>query len=63
MRYTAFVVPVTKRHFAPGQLQFITSGGYHRTEPFDSSRSRPRRDFVEVPPATSGGSRDLLAAK
>jgi hypothetical protein len=61
VRYTGLVMPFSRLHFARGQFQFITSSGYRRTELFDGSRLR--RDFVELSPATSGGSRDLLAAK
>jgi REP element-mobilizing transposase RayT len=39
-------MPVSRRHFAPGQLQFITSSTYRRTKLFDSHRFRC--DFVEV---------------
>jgi hypothetical protein len=40
MRYTAVVVPVSQRCFAPGQLQFITSSVYCRMKLFDSPRLR-----------------------
>jgi len=46
IRYTALAMPVSRRHFAPGQLQFITSSTYRRTKLFDSHRFRC--DFVEV---------------
>ena len=46
IRYTPLVMPVSRRHFAPGQLQFITSSTYRRTKLFDSHRLRC--DFVEV---------------
>ena len=46
MPYTALAMPVSRRHFAPGQLQFITSSTYRRTMLFDSHRFRC--DFVEV---------------
>ena len=39
-------MPVYKRHFEPGQLQFITASAYRRTKLFDSDRFR--RNFVEV---------------
>ncbi|MGO8734634.1 MAG: transposase, partial [Terriglobia bacterium] len=39
-------MPVSRRHFAPGQLQFITSSVYRRTKLFDSQRLRS--NFVEV---------------
>ena len=45
MRYTAVVVPVSQRYFAPGQLQFITSSVYCRLKLFDSPRLRG--GFVE----------------
>jgi putative transposase len=37
-------MPVSRRHFAPGQLQFITSSPYRRTKLFESHRFRS--DFV-----------------
>jgi 8-oxo-dGTP pyrophosphatase MutT (NUDIX family) len=37
-------MPVSRRHFAPGQLQFITSSTYRRTRLFESHRFRC--DFV-----------------
>jgi putative transposase len=37
-------MPVSRRHFAPGQLQFITSSTYRRTKLFESHRFRC--DFV-----------------
>ena len=40
MRYTAAAMPVSRRYFAPGQLQFITSSVYRRRKLFDSSRLR-----------------------
>ena len=40
-------MPVSRRHFSPGQLQFITSSTYRRTKLFD--RHHLRCDFVEVP--------------
>jgi REP element-mobilizing transposase RayT len=46
MRYTAVVVPVSQRYFAPGQLQFITSSVYCRMKLFDNPRLRG--EFVEV---------------
>ena len=39
-------MPFSTRHFAPGQLQFITSSTYRRAKLFDSHRFRC--DFVEV---------------
>jgi REP element-mobilizing transposase RayT len=39
-------MPVSRRHLAPGQLQFITSSTCRRTKLFDSRRIRC--DFVEV---------------
>ena len=39
-------MPVSRRHFSPGQLQFITSSVYRRTRLFD--RQRLRSNFVEV---------------
>jgi hypothetical protein len=39
-------MPVSRRYFAPGQLQFITSSVYRRLKLFDSQRLR--RDFGEV---------------
>jgi hypothetical protein len=38
VRYTAFAVPVSRRYFAPGQFEFITSGVYRRLKVFDSYR-------------------------
>lgn len=35
-----------KRHYAPGELQFLTSSTYRRARLFDSERFR--RDFVEI---------------
>ena len=35
-----------RRHFEPGQLQFITTSTYRRTKLLDSDRFR--RDFLEV---------------
>jgi len=46
IRHSPPAVPVSRRHFAPGQLQFITSSTYRRTMLFDSHRFRC--DFVEV---------------
>ncbi|MGD0007082.1 MAG: transposase [Terriglobia bacterium] len=46
IRYAALAMPVSGRHFAPGQLQFITSSTYRRMKLFDSHR--PRCNFVEV---------------
>jgi putative transposase len=46
MRYTAVIVPVSQRYFAPGRLQFITSSVYCRMKLFDSPRLRG--EFVEV---------------
>ncbi len=40
------IVPVYRRHFHPGQLQFITTGSYSRAKLFESDRFR--QDFVEV---------------
>jgi len=42
----ALGVPTHKRHFAPGQLQFLTSSTYHRAKLFESDRFR--WSFVEV---------------
>jgi REP element-mobilizing transposase RayT len=39
-------MPVARRHFAPGQLQFITSSVYRRLKLFDSQRLRFM--FVEL---------------
>ena len=39
-------MPVYRRYFDPGQLQFITSSTYRRVKLFDSERFR--RDFVDV---------------
>jgi hypothetical protein len=44
MRYTALGMPVSRPHFAPRQLQFITSSTYRRTKLFDGHRFRC--DFV-----------------
>ena len=46
MRYTACAMPVSRRYFAPGQLQFITSSLHRRLKLFDSDRLRLL--FVEV---------------
>ena len=46
MRYNTLPMPVSRRHFSPGQLQFITSSVYRRMKLFDSHRLRA--DFVEV---------------
>ena len=46
MRYTDAATPVSRRYFAPGQLQFITSSVYRRRRLFDSLRLRGL--FVEV---------------
>ena len=46
IRCTPLAMPVSSRHFAPGQLHFITSGTYRRTKLFDSHRFRC--DFIEV---------------
>jgi hypothetical protein len=46
LRYTAFAMSVSRRYFAPGQLQFITSSVYRRLKLFDSDRLRLM--FVEV---------------
>jgi hypothetical protein len=40
------VIPLYRRHFEPGQLQFITSSTYRRTKLFEHDRSRSM--FVEV---------------
>ncbi len=40
------IMPVYRRHFPPGQLQFITTSTDRRTKVFDSERFR--RDFVEI---------------
>ena len=42
----ALVMPTHKRHFAPGQLQFLTSSTYHRGKLIESDRFR--WSFVEV---------------
>jgi len=42
----ALVMPTHKRHFAPGDLQFLTSSTYHRAKLFESDRFR--WSFVEV---------------
>ena len=39
-------MPVSRRYFAPGQLQFITSSVYRRLKLLESDRHR--RDFVET---------------
>ena len=39
-------MPLYRRHFEPGQLQFLTTSTYRRTKLFDSDRFRG--DFVEV---------------
>jgi putative transposase len=39
-------MPVCRRYFAPGQLQFITSSVYRRLKPFESHRLRC--EFVET---------------
>jgi hypothetical protein len=39
-------MPTHKRHFAPGDLQFLTSSTYHRAKLFESDRFR--WSFVEV---------------
>jgi putative transposase len=39
-------MPTHKRHFAPGDLQFLTSSTYRRAKLFESDRFR--RSFVEV---------------
>jgi REP element-mobilizing transposase RayT len=39
-------MPTHKRHFAPGQLQFLTSSTYRRAKLFESDRFR--WSFVEV---------------
>jgi hypothetical protein len=36
----ALVIPTSKRHFAPGDLQFLTSSTYHRAKLFESDRFR-----------------------
>ena len=40
------VMPVYRRYFGPGQLQFITSSTYRRVNLFESEGFR--RDFDEV---------------
>ena len=42
----ALVMPTSKRHFAPAELQFLTSSTYRRAKLFESDRFR--RSFVEV---------------
>ena len=42
----ALVMPSHKRHFAPGQLQFLTSSTYRRAKLFE--RDRFRWSFAEV---------------
>lgn len=39
-------MPISKRHFSPGQLQFISSSVYRRMKLFDSHRLRA--GFVEA---------------
>jgi hypothetical protein len=39
-------MPTSKRHFAPGQLQFLTSSTYRRAALFESDRFRC--SFVEA---------------
>lgn len=39
-------MPTLKRHFVPGQLQFLTSSTYRRAQLFASERFR--HDFVEI---------------
>ena len=39
-------MPVSRRYFAPGQLQFVTSSFYCRMKLFESLRLRS--EFVEV---------------
>ncbi len=46
MGYAPLALPVSRRHFAPGQLQFITSSTYRRTKLFDSDCFH--YDFIEV---------------
>jgi len=46
MRYTALAMSVSRRYFAPGQLQFITSSVYRRLKLFDCPHLRSA--FVEV---------------
>lgn len=46
MQYTDAVMTVSRRYFAPGQLQFITSSVYRRWKLFESPRLRGV--FVEV---------------
>ena len=36
----ALVMPTHKRHFAPGDLQFLTSSTYRRAQLFESDRFR-----------------------
>jgi REP element-mobilizing transposase RayT len=45
-RYADPVIPVSRRYFAPGQLQFITSSVYRRLKLFQSHRLRC--EFVET---------------
>ena len=40
VRYTDAAMPVSRRYFAPGQLQFITSSVYRRRKLFGSPRLR-----------------------
>ena len=35
-------MPTHKRHFVPGDLQFLTSSTYHRAKLFESDRSGRR---------------------
>jgi hypothetical protein len=46
MQCTAFAMPVSRRYFSPGELQFITSSTYRRMKLFDSHGLRCH--FVEV---------------
>jgi REP element-mobilizing transposase RayT len=46
IRYATLVMSISRRYFAPGQLQFITSGVDHRVKLFESQRFRSV--FVET---------------
>jgi hypothetical protein len=46
MSKTAFIMGFSRRYFAPGQLQFVTSSTYRRAKLFDSHRFRC--DLVET---------------
>jgi len=45
----ALVMPTHKRHFAPGDLQFLTSSTYHRAKLFESDRLRPQSCALRHP--------------